>query len=43
MNTQTRHSIASMQFTVEVDDAEHLQRGLASLREVRGVMAAARR
>jgi GTP pyrophosphokinase len=43
MNTQTRHSIASMQFTVEVDDAAHLQRALALLREVRGVMAATRR
>jgi GTP pyrophosphokinase len=43
MNTQTRHSIASMQFTVEVDDAAHLQRALALLRDVRGVMAATRR
>jgi GTP pyrophosphokinase len=43
MNTQTRHSIASMQFTLEVDDAAHLQRALALLREVRGVMAATRR
>jgi GTP pyrophosphokinase len=43
MNTATRHSIASMQFTVEVGDAEHLQRALAMLREVRGVMAATRR
>jgi GTP pyrophosphokinase len=43
MNTVTRHSVASMQFTVEVDDAGHLQRALALLREVRGVMAAMRR
>jgi GTP pyrophosphokinase len=43
MNTHTRHSIASMQFTVEVDDAGHLQRALALLRDVRGVMAATRR
>jgi GTP pyrophosphokinase len=43
MTTQTRHSIASMQFTVEVDDAGHLLRALALLREVRGVMAATRR
>ena len=43
MSTQTRHSIASMQFTVEVDDAGHLQRALALLREVRGVMSASRR
>jgi len=43
MNTQTRHSIASMQFTVEVGDAGHLQRALALLREVRGVMSASRR
>jgi GTP pyrophosphokinase len=43
MNTQTRHSIASMQFTVEVDDAGHLQRALALLRELRGVMSASRR
>ncbi len=43
MNTQTRHSIAAMQLTVEVDDAAHLQRALALLREVRGVMSASRR
>ncbi|HZR67426.1 MAG TPA: bifunctional (p)ppGpp synthetase/guanosine-3',5'-bis(diphosphate) 3'-pyrophosphohydrolase [Burkholderiales bacterium] len=43
LSTQTRHSIASMQFTVEVDDGAHLQRALALLREVRGVMTAARR
>jgi GTP pyrophosphokinase len=43
MNTQTRQSIAAMQFTVEVDDAAHLQRALALVREVRGVMSASRR
>jgi GTP pyrophosphokinase len=43
ISTQTRHSVASMQFTVEVDHADHLHRALAMLKEVRGVMAAARR
>ena len=43
MNTQTRHSIAVMQLTVEVADAAQLQRALALLREVRGVMSASRR
>jgi GTP pyrophosphokinase len=43
MNTMTRHSIATMQLTVEVGDTDHLQRALAMLREVRGVMAATRR
>ncbi len=43
MNTQTRHSIAAMQLTVEVADAAQLQRALALLREVRGVMSASRR
>jgi hypothetical protein len=32
-----------MQFTVEVDHADHLHRALAMLRDVRGVMAAGRR
>jgi GTP pyrophosphokinase len=43
MTTQTRHSVATMQFTVEVDDAGHLHRALALLQDVRGVMAAGRR
>ena len=43
VSTQTRHSVASMQFSVEVDNAEHLRRALALLQEVKGVMAAGRR
>jgi GTP pyrophosphokinase len=43
VTTQTRHSVATMQFTLEVDNAEHLRRALALLLEVKGVMAAIRR
>jgi hypothetical protein len=32
-----------MQFTLEVDNAEHLGRALALLQDVKGVMAAGRR
>ncbi len=41
--TQTRHSIASMYFTVEVVDTEQMQRILSAIEGVRGVLAAARR
>jgi GTP pyrophosphokinase len=43
MKTQMRHSIASMYFTVEIDDIDHLRRALAAIEDVRGVLAAARR
>jgi len=41
--TQTRHSVASMSFTVEVVDIDHLQRALSAIEGLRGVLAAARR
>jgi len=41
--TQTRHSVASMYFTVEVVDIDHLQRALSAIEGLRGVLAAARR
>src|SRR6266516_1439250 len=41
--TQTRNDIASMYFTVEVEDIDQLQRALSALENVRGVLAAARR
>ncbi len=41
--TQTRNDIASMYFTVEVDDIDQLQRALSAIEDVRGVLAAARR
>ncbi len=43
VKTQTRHSVASMYFTVEIDDIDHLRRALAAIEDVRGVLAAARR
>src|SRR6266853_681438 len=41
--TQTRNDIASMYFTVEVEDIDQLQRALSATEDVRGVLAAARR
>jgi len=41
--TQTRHSVASMSFTVEVVDTDHLQRALSAIEGLRDVLAAARR
>jgi len=43
VSTQSRNSVASMFFTVEVGDVDHLRRALAAIEDVRGVMAAARR
>src|SRR5438046_3147405 len=41
--TPTRNDIASMYFTVEVEDIDQLQRALSAIENVRGVLAAARR
>ena len=41
--TQTRDYIASMQFTIEVKDIDHLQRALSAIEGVRGVLSSARR
>jgi GTP pyrophosphokinase len=41
--THTRNDIASMYFTVEVEDIDQLQRALSAIEDVRGVLAAARR
>jgi len=41
--TQTRNDIASMYFTVEVEDIDQLRRVLSAIEDVRGVLAAARR
>ena len=41
--TQTRHNLASMDFTIEVDDIDQLQRALSAIEDVRGVLATARR
>ncbi len=41
--TQTRNDVASMDFTVEVEDIDQLQRALSAIESVRGVLAAARR
>jgi GTP pyrophosphokinase len=41
--TQTRNSVASMTFTVEVEDIDQLRRALSAIEDVRGVFAAARR
>jgi GTP pyrophosphokinase len=43
VNTLSRHSVATMQFTAEVADAEHLRRALAQVAEVPGVFSARRR
>src|SRR5882672_7174265 len=41
--TQNRNDVASMYFTVEVEDIDQLQRALSAIERVRGVLAAARR
>jgi GTP pyrophosphokinase len=41
--TQTRDDIASMHFTIEVQDVDQLQRALSAIEDVRGVLSAARR
>ncbi len=41
--TQNRHNVASMHFTVEVEDIDQLRRALSAIEDVRGVFAAARR
>jgi GTP pyrophosphokinase len=41
--TQTRNEVASMYFTVEVEDIDQLRRALSAIEDVRGVLAAARR
>jgi GTP pyrophosphokinase len=41
--TQTRDDVASMHFTVEVQDVDQLQRALAAIEDVRGVLSSARR
>jgi GTP pyrophosphokinase len=41
--TQTRDDIASMQFTIEVQDIDQLQRALSAIEDVRGVLSSARR
>jgi GTP pyrophosphokinase len=43
VNTLTRHHVASMSFTVEVADLDHLKRALAQIGEVAGVIAVRRR
>jgi GTP pyrophosphokinase len=43
VNTLSRHHIASMSFTVEVDDLDHLKRALAQIGDVSGVISARRR
>jgi GTP pyrophosphokinase len=43
VNTQSRQHVATMLFTVEVENRDHLQRALAQIGEVRGVFSAARR
>ena len=42
-STQTTAHVARMRFTLEVESVDHLQRVLAMVREVRGVMIAGRR
>ena len=41
--TQTTSHVARMRFTLEVENLEALQRALAMVREVRGVLSAVRR
>jgi len=43
VNTASRQHVATMLFTVEVENREHLARALAQIAEVKGVFAAARR
>jgi GTP pyrophosphokinase len=41
--THNRHDVASMIFTVEVEDIDQLRRALSAIENVRGVFAAERR
>ena len=43
VNTQSKQHLAHMSFTVEICDLEQLQRTLAQVREVQGVLTASRR
>ena len=43
VKTQSRQHVATMLFTVEVENRDHLQRALAQIGEVKGVFSAARR
>jgi len=43
VNTQSKQHMAYMSFTVEIFDLEQLQRTLAQVREVQGVLSASRR
>ncbi|MBE0621828.1 MAG: bifunctional (p)ppGpp synthetase/guanosine-3',5'-bis(diphosphate) 3'-pyrophosphohydrolase, partial [Burkholderiales bacterium] len=43
VNTQSKQHMAHMSFTVEISDLEQLQRTLAQVREVQGVLTASRR
>jgi len=43
VNTQSKQHMAYMSFTVEISDLEQLQRTLAQVREVQGVVTASRR
>ena len=43
VNTQSKQHMAHMSFTVEISDLEQLQRTLAQVREVQGVVSASRR
>jgi GTP pyrophosphokinase len=42
-STQTTAHVAHMRFTLEIENVEQLQRVLALIRDVRGVMSAGRR
>jgi GTP pyrophosphokinase len=41
--TQTRNEVASMHFTIEVQDIDQLQRALSAIEDVRGVLSSVRR
>jgi GTP pyrophosphokinase len=43
VNTLSRRDIATMFFTVEVEDLDQLRRSLAQIAEVAGVFSASRR
>ena len=43
VRTQSRQHVATMRFTVEVENRDHLQRALAQIGEVKGVFSASRR
>jgi GTP pyrophosphokinase len=40
--TQNRNDVASMYFTIEVQDIDQLQRALSAIEDVRGVLSSAR-